>query len=165
MLFGLVVAGLLGWMFYAVWEHASRQQAAMAALRQASRKDLVQRLGTRLIPHRGVAPRADGRWHLVYREQVREQPAGDSGLPDALQTELLCRDHEGRYWHVLATARHGELASTLVLTSLNELRMRRALFNDPKHYVHAFGEVPDRRRIQALVRGASPGDHEVDDVS
>ena len=41
------------------------------------------------------------------------------------------------------------LVNEPVALQINELRARRALFNDPKAYQHAFGEAPSRASLNA----------------
>ncbi len=55
---------------------------------------------------------------------------------------------------MLAITAHDDSFDSFALTSMDELRARRALFNKPQKYLAAFGENPDRKQLARLMGGA-----------
>lgn len=72
--------------------------------------------------------------------------SNDSG-PDFVSRTALLKTPNGRF--ALAILHSNE--DCLYLEEINELRARRALFNNPKEYLAAFGESPDRKQLARLM--------------
>jgi hypothetical protein len=139
-----VAASLLLW--YRADQNSGSNQSLLVSRTVGG---VVEHFGTRVRPHRGISspPAGVAKWHTLYRETSKSQMLSDAG-PLWAQTDLLIRDHEGKYWHVIAECTYQSLKIDVKTNSLNELRVRRALFNDPTAYFHAFGEQPDVSKIQ-----------------
>jgi hypothetical protein len=114
---------------------------------------LTDRFGVRIHPHRGVAtpPSGAAKWYVLYRTISQSRMLSEAG-PLWAQTDLLIKDHEGRYWHILSEATNQSEEVNLKMNSFTELRIRRALFNSRNAYFHAFGEQPDVDKIQKMAK-------------
>ncbi len=97
--------------------------------------------------------------HRMLRQTTQILPPSRSNPGHTLRVDALLTNELGEYWLVMFNStipplrRIGPQAVALpnkpVVLQINELRARRALFNDPKAYQHAFGEAPSRAALNA----------------
>lgn len=114
--------------------------------------ELKRMFGHRIIPHRGIAS-ASGlatKWHAELRRTSQDDSSNEHYVETTVRTDVVLKDHTGKFWHVLLRANSKSSKVNVVTTQLDELRARRALFNDPANYVKAFGEAPHRDQIKAI---------------
>jgi hypothetical protein len=116
--------------------------------------ELKRLFGTRIIPHRGVvsAPGFVTQWYAELRLTSRDDRSEDDYIESTVRSDVVLKDHTGKYWHVLLRASSKSSNVNVVTTPLDELRARRALFNDPVNYVKAFGEAPHLDQIKAITQ-------------
>lgn len=145
----------------AVIKSHRRSQAARQELLLHWHGWLMRRFG--LPGGGGPAPQASFvgtlRSHRMLRQTVQLLPPSRSNPGHALRVDALLVNELGEYWLVMFNStippfrRIGPQAVALVnepvALQINELRARRALFNDPKAYQHAFGEAPSRASLNA----------------
>lgn len=122
---------------------------------------IAKKFGTRLNPHRNQfsIPSGVKIWHKKFRCTTAEI-RHDSGILIGLKDDLLFKDYEGKYWHAFVTSMASAKEADIVLTSLSEVRMRQALFNDPDNYKAAFGELPNKNQIKGSYIENSAGEVE-----
>ncbi|MDO5087019.1 MAG: hypothetical protein Q4D74_05335 [Comamonadaceae bacterium] len=117
-------------------------------------------------------PRLEGlgtlKSHRILRRQQRLTPPGKHHAHWQAEGDVLLHDEQRRFWLVLYQAQArtpafsfsrpppGSAAGGIVIEllnlnalPLNELRARRALFNNPAAYRHAFGQAPTRATLDA----------------
>jgi hypothetical protein len=122
--------------------------------------ELKRMFGHRIIPHRGItsAPGLATNWYAELRlksqlqVESRDGSSEDDRVGNTACSDVVLKDHTGKYWHVLLRANSKSGNVNVVTTPLDELRARRALFNDPVNYVKAFGEAPHRDQIKAITQ-------------
>jgi hypothetical protein len=122
--------------------------------------ELKRIFGHRVIPHRGiaVAPALATKWYAELRltsqlqRESRDGSSDDDLTGSTACSDVVLKDHSGKYWHVLLRANSKSSNINVVTTPLDELRARRALFNDPANYAKAFGEAPHRDQIKAITQ-------------
>jgi hypothetical protein len=105
--------------------------------------ELKRLFGHRIIPHRGIAsaPQFAAKWYAELRITSQDDRSEDDYVGSTACSDVVFKDHTEKYNNV-----------SVVTTQLDELRARRALFNDPANYVKAFGEAPHRDQISAITQ-------------
>jgi hypothetical protein len=148
LLFWIIVGVLL--LFIGLMLYALTDTPTLANHQKRNLHAISTKFGTRLMPHRNQfsIPSGVKKWHKKFR-CITTEIRHDSGILIGLKDDLLFKDYEGKYWHAFVTSRASVKEADIVLTSLSELRMRRALFNTPDNYVLAFGEPPKKDQLDA----------------
>lgn len=110
--------------------------------------------GHRIIPHRGIAsaPGPATKWYAELRLSSQYDTSEENHIGRTVCSDVVLKDHTGKYWHVLLSAHSNSSKINVVTTQLDELRARRALFNDSASYVKAFGAAPHRDQIKAILQ-------------
>ena len=115
--------------------------------------ELNRLFGTPLEIRKGIVvplPCVD-QWYALLRQSHKVLGVGRYSADYEVHSDFIIRTHEDCYFHVLiSTQSNGkadEIATTKVQykNSLNEARVRTALFNNKQSYMQAFGELPKRK--------------------
>jgi hypothetical protein len=121
-----------------------------------SQRILESQFGSEIIITHGKisAPLEADRWFVKLREKHLHS-TGENDLGDWL-SDYIIRTQDNIYLHVLIhPGLYGWKSENIstqkpVITQINELRARRALFNHKEAYQKAFGETPNKEHIQRL---------------
>jgi len=138
----LKVVGAIFLLVYVAWLLLflpARMRKAQTNL-EAFRQDLQRQLTEMMGPYSKAPQELAGRSTLLHLEEMAES---DGHVISGMNWRAISRNAEGQYWvHIIYSA-----GRTALIEPISELRARRTLFNKPKVYEDAFGELPDRKRL------------------
>ena len=147
-LYSFVLVGVLLAVRYGV----RRTRRVIPLLKKQESDFLSEKFGARWMQAQQNADTSQGvfKWYKILREQQFSSRLSDEeGGLLFVKNDILIADQENRYWHCLLTTVESR-STEMALTALTELRARRALFNQPKTYIAAFGIHPQKSQLLNL---------------
>ena len=154
-LYFAIVVGVLLLVIYG----ERRASRVVALLKKQEADFFTARFGARVISKSqgGETVANQVKCYRVLREsRFSSRLSDDQGGLLVVKSDVLIVDQADHYWHCLLTTIEKRTVTDMALTSLTELRARRALFNKPKLYIAAFGSPPQKSQLLGL--GEASGD-------
>ena len=130
-----------------------RANRIVAALKKQEANFFTERFGSRVISklQGGDVQANQAKWYRVLREsRFSSRLSDDQGGLLVVKSDILIVDQANHYWHCMLTTIEKQSITDMALTSLTELRARRALFNRPELYIAAFGSPPQKSLLLGL---------------